>query len=54
MLVGDEFGGVEALTTRGSCASDRPGVVDGVLSGEILIRLTDTDTVPPSGGTIPS
>jgi hypothetical protein len=54
MLVGGEFGGVEASTSRGSFASDRPGVMDGVFSGEILVGPTDIDAVPPSGGTIPS
>jgi hypothetical protein len=32
MLVGDEFG-VEASTSRGSCDSNRLGVMDGVFCG---------------------
>jgi hypothetical protein len=54
MLVGDEFGGVEALTSRVSYASDCPWVVNVVFFGKIIVGLTDIDAVPLSGGTIPS
>jgi hypothetical protein len=54
MFVDVESGGVEASTSWGSYATDRSMVVDRVFSGEILIGLTNTDAVPPLGGTIPS
>jgi hypothetical protein len=52
-LVGGVCGGVEASSSRGSYAADRPGVVDWVFSGEILVGLLDTDVVPPAGGSFP-
>jgi hypothetical protein len=54
MFMDVEFGGVEALTSWGSYATDRPRVVDRVFSREILVGLPDTYVVPLSGGTIPS
>jgi hypothetical protein len=43
MFVDVEFGGVEASTSWGSYATDRPRVVDRFFWGEILVGLPDTD-----------
>jgi hypothetical protein len=54
MFIEGEFSSVEASTSWGSCATDRPGVVDRIFLGEIHVGSPDSDTVPPSSGTIPS
>jgi hypothetical protein len=54
MFVDDKLGGIEASSSWGSCPTDRPGVVDRVFWGEILVDLLDSDAVPPEGGTNPS
>jgi hypothetical protein len=54
MMVGREFGSVEALTSWGSISSGRLGLWMGVFLGEILVGSTDIDAVPPSGGIISS
>ena len=47
-------GGVEASSSQGSYATDCPMAVDMVFLGEILVGSSDTDAVPPVGGTSPS
>ena len=54
VLAGGVSGGVEASSSQGSCATDRPRAVDRVFSGEILVGSPDTDAVPPLSGISPS